>query len=218
MPKELVTIDDSPSKCFLMSVGSAWTKMRTAGERLSMTSFSIRQLQSLAAKHTQCGDQRREILLGQAEDRAIGQRQLDPWCRLRGGDGQLQEVRRGLAGNLPRRPTGSSRSAATPGPPRFRISPGVESPEGRPAKISPPHVEPVRRDVLPAAELRDRQPALPLSLDSPPPFVPNELICLPCHAWVPPDKRWKTETTFQSTLPVNSAYTGRLRCLPLPVT
>ena len=94
MPNEWVTIADKPSKCFLMSVGSACTKMRIAGERLSMTTLSTRQLQPFAAKHTQHGDQRREILLGQAKDGAVGQRQLDPGTALRRRDRQLQEVRR----------------------------------------------------------------------------------------------------------------------------
>jgi hypothetical protein len=48
-------------------------EIRIAGERLSMTTLSTGQLQSFAAKHTQRGNHRREILLGQAEDGAIGQ-------------------------------------------------------------------------------------------------------------------------------------------------
>ncbi|MGO9227632.1 MAG: hypothetical protein ACLQKA_00280 [Bryobacteraceae bacterium] len=59
-----------------------------------MTTLSPGQLQSFAAKHTQRGDQRREILLGQAEDGAIGQGQLDPGTALRRRDRQLQKVRR----------------------------------------------------------------------------------------------------------------------------
>ena len=43
-----------------------------------MTALLTGQLQALAAKHPQHGNQRREILLGQANHGAIGQRQLDP--------------------------------------------------------------------------------------------------------------------------------------------
>jgi hypothetical protein len=59
-----------------------------------MTTLSPGQLQSFAAKHTQRGHERREILLGQAEDGAIGQGQLDPGTALRRRDRQLQELRR----------------------------------------------------------------------------------------------------------------------------
>jgi len=59
-----------------------------------MATFSTGQLQSIAAKHTQRGDQRREILLGQAKDGAISQGQLDPGTALCRRDRQLQKVRR----------------------------------------------------------------------------------------------------------------------------
>jgi hypothetical protein len=56
-----------------MSVGRACTKIRIAGERLSMTRRSREPFHSFAAKHPQRGDQRREILLRQAKNRAVGQ-------------------------------------------------------------------------------------------------------------------------------------------------
>jgi len=71
MPNEWVTIAERPSKCFRMSVGRACTKMRIAGERLSMATLSTGQLQSFSAQHTQHGNQRRQILRRQADDGAI---------------------------------------------------------------------------------------------------------------------------------------------------
>jgi len=57
-----------------------------------MTTISTGQLQSFAAKHTQRGHERRQILLGQAKDGAVGQGQLHPGTALGRRDRQLQEL------------------------------------------------------------------------------------------------------------------------------
>ncbi|MGA3006206.1 MAG: hypothetical protein ABSE20_31340 [Acetobacteraceae bacterium] len=57
-----------------------------------MATLSPRQLRRISAKQTQHGKQRREILLREANDGAIRQRQLDPGTGRYRRNRQLQEV------------------------------------------------------------------------------------------------------------------------------
>jgi hypothetical protein len=75
-----------------MSVGSAWTKIRVEGEMLSMTRLAGKPNGIVPTQNPQQRYQRHEVLLGNADQGAIDQDQLDPRTRSHTPDGQLQEV------------------------------------------------------------------------------------------------------------------------------
>ena len=176
MPNECVTIDERPSKCFRISVGRACTKMRIAGERLSMAARVLRQLQSFAAKRTQHGNQRRKILLGQANNGAIRQRQFDPRTGPHRRDRQLQETwRGGRRCGLQRRAARRDERTLLPGALQ-RDSAGRSRSRCPLTKLPLPDMESLPGDILSSAELGDRQPAGTLSCYQLPPLIPTNLI------------------------------------------
>jgi hypothetical protein len=146
-----------------------------------MAARTLTRLQSFAAKRTQHGNQRGKILLGQANNGAIRQCQLDPRTGPHRRDRQLQETWRGGLRCGPERRAARLSARRDDG----RLLPGALHRDGAGrsvrsrcplTKLPLPDMESLPGDILSSAELGNRQPAGPLSCYQLPPLIPTNLI------------------------------------------
>jgi len=194
-----------------MSVGRAWTKILTAGERLSMRHLTGQRGHRTTAQDREHRLQCRKILLGDPDDGPIHQRQLDPRPRTCPNHRQFQKVRPACRrrGGVPRRawaPTRRDRIRHLPTADTHSTSGGRRTIRGLALQLPSPSLKCDRRYPFPSTELRDRKPALALSFQPLPPLGPQNLIHSPSHLGVTSIAQGAKKNTPPD-------YASRQRCL-----